>query len=280
MQLFQPPTLPLTVTGKSSGYTFVGGQLVPKQGEPESFILFRVLEAMEAQAPTSLAEVRSQVEQDIRLNRAFDRLATMAGEYYAVAQRLGIGAAKDRFDDLRKASRAMNAVNPAPFARSVRLSGPALQDALLAEEPVLVTTSVPGVGTSNAFVDACFSMSEEDWVAASVEIPDTERTRSVTSQPAIDPAPKVQLLPIRRLQKWFVIQLGESQPANSDQYETQFRRSAYTTLSRDRAAVVASRWYAPNVVEQRCNYVDVRALNAPDSSDPGKPAETPQPIRF
>ena len=280
LQLFQPPTLPLTVAGQSSGYTIVGGRLVQKPGEPENFVLFRVIEAVEAQAPTSLAEVRSQVEQDIRLNRAFDRLATLAGEYFAVAQRLGVDAAMDRFDDLRKASRVLKASKPAPFARSVRLSDPALRDALLAGKPVLVTTTVPGVGESDEFVDACFSMSEENWVAASDDIPDTERTRTVTTQPAIDPAPKIQLLPIRRLQKWFVIQLGESQPANSDQYETQFRRSAYAALSQDRAAVVASRWYAPNMVEQRCGYVDVRALNAQDSGDPGEAPKAPQSVRF
>lgn len=280
LQLFQSPTLPLTVAGKSSGYTIVGGQLVPKPGEPESFVLFRVIEAAEAQAPTSLAEVRSQVERDIRLNRAFDRLATLAGEYFAVAQRLGVDAAMDRFDDLRKRSRVMKASKPVPFARSVRLRDPALQDALLAGRPVLVTTTVSGVGASDEFVDACFTMAEKDWVAASVDIPDTERTRTATTQPAIDPAPKVQLLPIRRLQKWFVIQLGESQPTNSDQYESQFRRSAYAALSQDRAKVVASRWFAPSMVEQRCGYADVRALNAPDTGDPGEAPKTPQPIRF
>lgn len=280
LQLFQTPTLPLTVAGPSQGYTISGGRLVPKPGEPESFVLFRVVEAKEAQAPTSLDEIRAQVEQDIRLDRAFDRMATLSGEFYAVARRLGIDAAMKRFDDIRQASRMLSASKPPPFARSVRLTGEALNDALLAGQPVLMTTNVPGVGASQEFVDACFSMTKKDWVSPPVDVPDTERTRAATTQPATDPAPKVQLLPIRKLRKWFVVQLDESLPTNSDQYETQFRRSAYTALAQDRAAVVSRQWYSPEMIEQRCGYVDVRALNVPDSGDGANKPSAPEPIRF
>jgi len=280
LQLFQPPTLPLTVAGKAGGYAIVGGQLVQEPGEPEHFVLFRVIEATNAQAPASLAEVRSQVEQDIRTNRAFDRLATKADELYIVARRLGIDAAIERFDDLRKASRAMSASRPPPFTRSVRLTGNLLREALLGGKPALATTTVPGIGASAEFVDACFRMGEVGWVAPSVDDPDTGRTRAATSQPAIDPAPKVQLLPIRGFNKWFVIQLDEGQPTHSDQYETQFRRSGYTALSRDRAAAMASRWYAPSAVEQRCGFVDVRDQSAPDVEDAGEAPQPPQSIRL
>ena len=281
LQLYQVPNVPLTIAGRSQGYTIVGGRLVPKPGEPESFVLFRVVQASEAQAPASLAEIRGRVEQDVRIERAFDRMATTAKEFYGVAKRLGLEAALQRFDDLRQKYGVTSVAKPAPFPRAVRRSGKDLGEALLAGKTALVTATVPGLGASQAFIDACFAMTAEDWSPPAVEVPQTERVKAATTQPAADPAPKVQLLPVRRMKKWFVIQMDESQPVDLSQYQTRYRSAASAALLRDRATVLSNLWFDPKDIERRCGYLDVRAGSAaPVSPQSIKTKAPPQPIRF
>ncbi|MFQ5430779.1 MAG: hypothetical protein ACE5E1_10760, partial [Phycisphaerae bacterium] len=281
LQRFQTPPIPLTVAGRGVP-KFVDGGFTLVPGEPDKFILFRVIDTRESAVPENLAEVREQVERDVRLIHAFERIEPIAKEFYAAALRLGVEQAFPLFEDVWKDRGVRSVSKPAAFARRTRLSPPqALRAALEAGEPVLEPSSIPGVGRSEALIDACFAMTEEGWTAPTVELPQTDRIRRATTRPAVEPAPKVQLVSIPKLRKRFVIELVTSTPVDAQEYERQYRRGTYFTLRGDRATVLASHWFDPKHIERRCGFEDL--INKPlRESEEGiaSPQAPPPPIPF
>ncbi|MCG8404963.1 MAG: SurA N-terminal domain-containing protein [Phycisphaerales bacterium] len=275
LQMFQSPNSPFVVAGRS--YQFTGGQLTPTRGAPVKYVLFRVIETQEVGAAASLAEVRDEVERDLRLVKAFDAMETDAKEFYAVARRLGLDAALPLFSDLRE--KGVKAVSkPAAFARWDRLAGDELQEMLGTGESSLATAAVPGVGKSKEFVEACFEMAKEGWSAAEMDLPETERTKDAAGKPVADPAPKVRLVSIPKLKKWFIIELVRDLPVNSETYENQHRTVAFQALQSDRSSVLLREWFHPDNIHTRCAFRRV-------DSDPGQDATSegggpPPPVRF
>lgn len=277
LQLFQTPNPPFIVSSRS--FRIVGGQLVPAKGTPEKFILFRVIEAQETGAATELAEVREEVERDLRLMKAFESIEPTAKEFCTVSRRLGVEDALPMFDDLRTNRNVKSVSKPAAFARWARLPDAELREALQAGESPLTTASVAGVGKSKAFIDACFEMGEEDWTMPKMDQQETKRVKVANAKPAADPAPKVRLVPVLKLKKWFIIELVKNLPVNSETYETQHRATAFRALQTDRSSLLWSDWFLPENIEKRCQYVDARDSASEDENEGDEASEASEPAK-
>ncbi len=257
LQRFQTPVVPLTIAGR---YTFEmrGNQLVPKAGEPTSFILFRVVEVHDSEPPASLDEVRAQVERDIRLKKAYERIEPIARELSAVASRVGIDVALTYFDDLRTQRGVRSAATPPAFARMTRVTDPKQRESLLrSNQPLLKHTDVPSIGASKAFIDACFDMTSDAWTSPILDVPQTSAVQAATTQPAASPPPKVRHIPLPAQRKWVVVELIRHTPVDINKYETDKRKLAFQMLAGDRGMAAQLAWYDRSSVESRCKFVEL-----------------------
>ncbi|MFQ5412566.1 MAG: hypothetical protein ACE5EC_09710, partial [Phycisphaerae bacterium] len=280
LQLYQTPDTPLVVQGKFSRPEFdpMANRWFVKPAEPETFILFRVIDARASAPPSSLENVRAGVEQDIHLMHAFSAMETAVQEFYAVAARLGVDEAFNRFSDYQT-ERGLSRINTPPaFARNQGLQGDALWEAVSAGKPPWEPSSVVGVGKSEGFIDACFALTAEDWTPPVMDLPQTDRVKAATSQPATETPKKVCLYSELKLRKWFVIELVQNLPVNTRTYEDIHRKGGMSALLNARMTVLRDAWYDPGQIEQRCRYVNVLGAPTPDSREglqappPEKPA--------
>lgn len=258
LQLFQTPILPMTVAGPASGFEIRGNQLVPKPGEPANYIVFRVIETRNAQAPLVIDEVISKVERDVRLQRAFGRVEPIAKELCAVASRIGLDLALTHFEDLRT-TRGVRAVSkPAPFSRMSRITDPAEREMRARENrPMIEYSEVIGVGRAPEFVDACFEMTADNWSPPILDVPQTSAILAASTQPASVPAPKARAISISKTKTWYVIELLSTNRVNSENYESEKRQLAFQTIMGDRSLVSRLQWFDPTAIEKRCDYKDL-----------------------
>lgn len=256
LQLFQTPQIPLTIAGFGGFEQGPDGRLRMKPGEPTTIILFRVIEARESQIPAVIDEVVQRVERDVRLQKAYARMETVANELCAVASRLGLDTALTQFEDLRT-KRGVRTVTrtPTPFSRMTRVNDPQRREELLKEgKPPLEYTDVTGIGRVPEFIDACFEMTEEDWKSPTFDLPQSAAVQAATTQKALEPAPKVRTISIPRLHKRFVVELQSTTPVNTDTYANDKRQQGYNFVMSDRSLAARMAWYDPSAIEQRCDY--------------------------
>jgi hypothetical protein len=270
LQLFQPPDAILEAGGARN----VAGQF---QFQIDRLVIFRVIATAQAAPPQSLAEVRDQVEQDVRMQRAFDASEPVAMECLATARHLGVDKAQPYFEDLRKDGKISTMIAPPSFARRVPLSGAAAMEAIDEGRTPLGPPSVSGIGAVEPFVNACFEMAEPGWMPPSLELPTTLRVAKATTQPAVLPSPLVRLVPLRTLKRWIIVELVEEEPVDRDRFETDLRLAAYRRLLSQRAGMMQSRWFDPENIEARCGFeklaapIDFGALRGVSPADQPAP---------
>jgi hypothetical protein len=249
LQLFQAPDSPLA----ASDFNIVGlsGWTPPK----DRLILFRVVEAVDAQPAGSLAEVRAQVEKDLRVESAMKALEPRVNELYAASRRIGLKEAWPLFADLRKKMSDENVKTPSPFARFVRKSDTTeFRQALMAGKNTLDPPDIAGIGPSRKFVDACFEMAAEGYSAPEVEAPPGEPLKLATTRPAAAPPPIVCRVSLPTLDKWCVVQLLKVDRVDSSKYEGELREDGYMRLSGERGAYLLGKWFNPQNIEKRCRF--------------------------
>lgn len=258
LQYFQTPPAPLRVEKPS--YTFENGQL--KQVVDLKFVLFRVTEARDAETPASLDEVRDAVLRDVRLNRAYQKMAEVSREFGAAAQQLGAETALTLFDDLRTDRNIKTISRPGPFARMQR-KGVTLEELESDDFSIVQPAEVAGVGRSEKFIDACFEMAGEGWTAPMIEAPmSSQRLAAARSMPPASPAPKVRVVDLPKERKRVVVEFVKLDPVDRNEYETTLRQQGYIDLANARA--VSRFWFDTTQIEKRCGYVDLR----PTAEDP------------
>ncbi len=246
LQWFQVPDMPLTLSTNE----LMGGNMA---SVVQKLVLFRVVEAREAEAPAALDEVRAAVERDVRLSKAFAGIEPTAKELHAASLRLGVEKALELFADLRE-KRGAFVTTPPAFARFAHNRSARLLEKMSADEPTLVPTSVPGVGASKEFMDACFEMTASDWKPPALELPKSERMAAATTRPAVEPAPKVKLVSLPKRHKWCVVELAGTEPVDEGKFDTQFRQMAYYSLMSERGMALRDEWFRPKDVEKRCGF--------------------------
>lgn len=253
LQLFQAPDAPL------KGVRFESSP-APSGASGPFLILFRVVEAQEEQAPAGLEEVRGRVESDVRLMRAFQRLEPVAKEVLTLASRLGLEGSTDLLEDLRKDQRLSATISLPPFARRSSLADEESQESYRAwmenirtGKSTLVAPTLPSIGVSEEFVDACFEMSDPDWTPPVIENIDSPRVQSATTRPVTE-VPIVRLLPVQKLHKWFIIQFTGKESVDEEQYQSTQRRMAYQILRFEQRMRLQYLWTAPENIEARLRY--------------------------
>jgi hypothetical protein len=241
-----------------------------------------VIEALEASAPTDLNEVRTQVESDLRLARALRRIEPMAQELWVAASRLGLPEAAPLFQDSPADRKVPPPVSPAAFAQRVdqsaasrRKGSPdqAYLELLKAGKPALAVPSIAGVGASEEFVDACFAFAESNWQPPAIQPPESARLQAATTRPAANATPRVTLLEIPKLKKWFVIEFLGLDDVNEDRYETQLRTSGYQAVKSDRTLRLHMTWFLPASIELRCGFEPIKGAGGPEGEEPILPPE-------
>ncbi|MFQ5502877.1 MAG: hypothetical protein ACE5EQ_11355 [Phycisphaerae bacterium] len=277
LQMYQTPDAPLVVRSRSNNMTFdpITKRVIAQPGDPETFVLFRVIDARESAPPSNLESVRAQVEKDIRLMHAFAAMESAAQEFYAVASRLGVDEAFNRFADFRTERGLTRISTPAAFSRRVRMSGPDAQEMILAGKLPIEPATVSGIGQSEGFIEASFSLTSEDWAPPAMDLPQTDRVKTATSQPTAEPPKKVCLFSDIKLRKWFIIQLDDYQPVTTTTYDSSFRQRGMSALFSARTTALRDAWYNPRRIEKRCGYVDVYGATIPDSRE-GLQSPTPE----
>lgn len=262
LQLYQTPDAPL-VAEISGGFKIEDGRLV--QTEPlRNLVIFRVVEAVPASPPKDLAEVREDVDRDVRLARAFDRLQPQVEEFRTVALRLGVNGAAPLYEEAKKDRKLVGPTTTPFFARIVSLaeddSRRADYSAALREgKPTVEPSKISNIGVSEEFVAACFEMAKPDWENAPADAGSTERVAAATTQPAASPLPVVRSLAMPKTHRWFVIELLDVQAVDEDAYETQHKADAYNLLAMERGTILTQDWFRPESIEHRCGFKPVRA---------------------
>ncbi|MCB9852183.1 MAG: hypothetical protein H6819_03735 [Phycisphaerales bacterium] len=258
LQYFQTPPAPLRVQRQS--YTFENNKLTPVI--EQKFVLFRVTEARDSEAPASLADVRDAVLRDVRETHAYEKMAEVCREFGAAAQQLGSETALTLFDELRKDRNIKTISNPGPFARMQRRPL-TIEDLEADDYSIVQPAEVVGVGRSEKFIDACFEMANPDWRQPAIEAPmSSPRLSAARSMPPATPAPKVRVVDLPRERKRIVVEYVKLTPVDRNEYETKLRTQAYTDLASARA--VSRLWFDTKNIEKRCDYVDLR----PSTEDP------------
>lgn len=273
LQLFQPCEAPFTGMAPQ----FRGGTLEYK---PDRVIVFRVIATSEAKAPDSLAEVREEVDRDVRIQRGYEKAEPVARELFAVASRVGVEKTLDFFPDLKTGTPLIAVTTPPSFPHRQRIAEPQILDAMKEGKSILGPPTVTGVGNSEAFADACYEMTEPGWTPPPVDVPETERTAAATTQPAAEPAPIVRLVSIPRLHRHFVVELAGSEPVDQEKFESTLRKTAYFRLMSDRRALLMTEWFNPESIENRAGFERIASEDAPDSTGGIEAPPTPQPPMF
>jgi len=256
LQLMQTPDVPLEgMTFEVTGTTFVQDTVM---------IVFRVIEAREAESPASLDEVREAVEKDCREKLAYERIEPIAREVAKAASLVGLEEAVTLFEDLRNKQRLGGVNRPQPFARRTNISTndqSRFMDALANDKPTLVPSTVAGVGRPDEtrilekFIDACFEMAADGWQPEPLEVPETEQLRMATTRPAPASTPMVRLVGIPEAKKWFVVQYLSHEPVDQNAYETEHRPRAESELAIERSLRLRMKWFSPEEIEARSGFV-------------------------
>ncbi len=256
LQLFQTPDMALEgMTFEVSGTTFVQDTVM---------IVFRVVEAREAESPASLDEVRETVEKDCRERLAYERIEPVAREVAKAATMVGLDQVASLFENLSNKQKLSGVNRPQPFARRTHINmndQNRFMDALANDKPTLVPTTVAGVGRPDEtrvlekFVDACFEMAAEGWQPEPLEVPETESLRMATTRPAPARTPMIRLVGIPEARKWFVVEFLSHEPVDQNAFETQHRRMAESNLSIERSLRLRMKWFSPEEIEARSGFV-------------------------
>lgn len=263
LQLFQAPDVPLQgMTFEFAGNTFV---------QDTKFIIFRVVEAREAETPQSLAEVRDAVEQDYRQKLAYERIEPVAKEMAKAASLVGLDEAITLFADLRDKHGVATVNKPQPFARRTSLATTdenRFMEALMSGKPTVVPPAVSGVGRAEevrvleGFIDACFEMTADGWQPESLDVPETEHIKMATTRPAPASAPQVRIVGVPQARKWFVVQLLGREPVDEGRFESELRASAESALMRERWLRLRANWFSPAQIEARAGLTLLTASGA------------------
>jgi hypothetical protein len=256
LQLFQSPDTALKATG------FPFGDSVQRMG------LFRVVEARDSVAPASVDEVRAQVEHDVRLRKAFDRMDKIAQELFAVSRRIGVKQAAAMFTEV-DAKSGHRDVEAGPFARKARVPSYRMQESLMEGKSMTTPWDVPGVGMSDEFIAAAFEMSNPNWKSPPAPAVDTPRVKTASTQPDYSPEPKVQLVSIPKLKKKFVIEMVEFTPVDDEKFAKEFRQNGYFSLLSERNAALQRSWFSPERVELRTGLKRMNRDSNDSSNDTG-----------
>lgn len=249
LQRFQPPDSPLD---NSSVFTY---GTMRREFPANKLVVFRVVEAHQAEPPAAMEEVRSDVERDLRLLNAFAKAEPIAKEFYTVANRIGLHQALEMFPDLKTKHGVQRVDSPPAFPRRQRLTQAALMEAMVSGETTLGPPPIAGVGSSDVFTDACFEMAAEGWQPEKVEPPVTEKTQAVTTQPAVSPAPKMRLLSVPKTMTWYVIELVNTEKVDIAKYESELRKAAYSGLQYEQLIRAQMAWFDSEKIEKRCGFV-------------------------
>ncbi len=285
LQLYETPDAALS-DGGTVYYSYASDGRNRIERPKNHWAIFRVIEAHLAEAPKTLDEVRSDVERDLRLVRTFDRIKAVAEEFHAVSSILGVGPALELLEDLRNKSGIQNAVSPPAFARRMSIlkmgDQEAYDAALRTGESPLTAPKVADVGSEEAFVDACFEMTQEGWKPAPVTILPTTHIETATTQPTVTPAPVVRLLPLAKQNRWYIVELLGTESVDSEKFQDRHRRNAYNTLKSEREYANWLSWFAPESITARCGFERIETA-PPVGADEGIEAteeERPQPLRL
>ncbi len=232
----------------------------------ESRVVARV-EASEAQMPASVDEVRTQVEKDLRIEAAMKSLEPTVRELSASARKIGLKSAVALFDDLKKKQPELAAIEPPPFARSVSVMSQELRKLLTEGKPTLVAPNVSGLGTSQAFVDACIEMLADGWKAEAAPAAG-DKLKLATTRPALTPEPAVRVVALPGMGKWCVVERVGAERVDTDKYATSLHQSGYGRLMGERGAALLTNWFSAPNIEKRTQYERiVRAPAGPTAGD-------------
>ncbi len=270
LQLYQAPDAPLTATT----FAFADGKFVPAV---ERIGLFRVIEAKEAEVPSAMNDVLSQVERDVQMQKAFDEMEPTAQQLYAASLRIGLQAAASHFPDkLTPASvNDKPTTDVGPFARMTRIDQQRMMSALREGKPMLEPWNVVGVGSSQEFIDAVFAMTQEGWRPVPATATDGPGMAAAATQPALIPEPKVTVVSVPKLKKKFVVELLEHTPVDETRYETDLRQTGYFALLSSRAAAMRWSWFDVKHIESRSGFSRISQEPTPPSAD----GLAPQPAK-
>jgi hypothetical protein len=260
LQLFQSQDSPLKA-------------MAPMRDSTERMGLFRVIEARESQAPASLDEVRALVERDVQLKKAFDKMDAVAQEFYAVSRLLGVKQTSTQFMEVDLGVGPGKTSDVGPLARMTSISP--YQRMMMAEgKPLSSPWNVPGVGSSQEFIDAAFAMTAPNFESIPATAPESDRIKAATTQPTLTPQPKVQLVSIPKLKKKFIIELIEQTPVDDEKYAKQFRQNAYYTLLSERMGTLRDAWFSPAAIEKRTGFTRInREPTTPGTEGVSEPLE-------
>lgn len=266
LQLYQIPDAPLTAEA-GGRYAYVDGKIVPTPGPVERYVIFRVVEAQDEAMPNSLADVREDVENDVRLARAYEEIKPISEELCLTSHRLGLDKALELFDDLRSKHGIRKPTAPPAFARRVSM-GKSKQDQnkymdnLLEGKPTLVPPNISGIGPSEEFVAACFRMIQPDWKPPEIAPTAGDRVQAATTRPAASPQPVVDIVSLPKLRKRLVVELLNSDLINQQKFDSELKKSVYDDVSAERNRILLTNWFKPENIEKRCRFTPLGAGSA------------------
>lgn len=270
LQLFQTPDMPL-VYSQFAQY-FSRGMTPPV----DKLVIFRVVEASEAQRPASVDDVRSLVEKDLRIEAAMKSLDPTVRELCASARRIGLKSAVSLFDDLKKKQPEVAVIEPPSFARSVSVMSQELRKLLTEGKPTLVAPNVSGLGTSQAFVDACIQMLADGWKPEAEAAPTTgDKLKLATTRPALIPEPAVRVVALPGMGKWCVVERVGVERVDTDQYATTLHQSGFGRLMGERGAALLTHWFNTPNIEKRTQFE--RIVRVPTEPATGDNISTDKP---
>jgi hypothetical protein len=280
LQLYQTPDTSLTAESAGS-YRVMDGRLVQTPGATERLILFRVVEAREAGVPENLAEVRADVDRDVKLARAYEAIKPITEELFVATQRLGLEKALDLFDDLRDKHGIKKPLSPPAFTRRTSLAkggdNKKYGEALRVGAPTLICPTISGLGVCEEFVGACFEMIQPAWQPPAVQAATTDRLQAATTRPAASPTPLARPLDLPKRHQRMVVELLSVEPVDDAKYETQLKEAAYNTVSDERVGILSIEWYKPEQIEKRCGFKVLRQGRVGETDEGVQPVIPPSP---
>lgn len=268
LQMFQCPDSPLIYSQYAQ---FFSSRMSPPV---EKLVLFRVVEASEAHAPATVDEVRAAVERDLRIEAAMKALEPAVAELCAAARRIGLKDALTLFDDLKKKQSELTVMGPPAFARSVSVMSQDLRKLLTEGKPTLVAPNVSGLGTSQAFVDACLEMAAEGWKPSDAMPTAGDKLKLATTRPASTPEPVVRTVALAGMGKWCVVEKLGTERVDTAKYETTLRQNGMSRLMGERGAALLTHWFKPPNVEKRTGFE--RIVRVPTGPATGEQVSTPK----
>lgn len=181
--------------------------------------LYRIIEVEPARAPESLDEVREQVIEDLRLQRAYQEAQGRAEAILVQAKEIGLKPAWDAQTELQETvGEDAGYQSAAPFARKGRW----------VVRGVAMPTSVQGVGpVDDAFLERCFALG-----------------------PASGGREQHAVIPLPDAAKIVVVEWDSTEPVRKDAYARQ-RQTLVQQLGGTRQAQLVSEWLNPELIRSR-----------------------------